>query len=87
LATYKQEPHTMNNTTARRFAYEAANLHAEGRHAEALEYYRAAVAAGYKNPAEEEQERQDRANLEAAATLAIIAAAIAAALWLRFSIF
>ena len=77
----------MNNTTARRFAYEAANLHAEGRHAEAFEYYRAAVAAGYKNPAEEEQERQDRAHLEAAALIVIIAAAIAAALWLRFSIF
>jgi hypothetical protein len=77
----------MNDTTARRFAYEASNLYAAGRHAEAFEYYRAAVAAGYKNPAEEEQERQDRANLETAITLAIIAAAIAAALWLRFSIF
>ncbi len=77
----------MNNTTARRFAYEASNLYAAGRHAEAFEYYRAAVAAGYKNPAEEEQERQDRAHLEAAALIVIIAAAIAAALWLRFSIF
>lgn len=77
----------MNNTTARRYAYEAANLYAAGRHAEAFEYYRAAVAAGYKNPAEEEQERQDRAHLEAAALIVIIAAAIAAALWLRFSIF
>jgi len=33
------------------------------------------------------QENQRRARLEAAALIAIIAAAIAAALWLRFSIF
>lgn len=60
----------------------AEGLYESGKHAEAFKVYRAAVAAGYKTPAEEEQERKDRQAIEAGAlgflVFILAAAAIAA---------
>jgi hypothetical protein len=79
------------NTTKQQHAHalaiKAFGLYESGKQAEAFKVYRAAVAAGYKTPAEEEQERKDRESIQAAAVFALILTATAAAVAIRAGFF
>ena len=68
---------------AHALAAKAFGLYESGKHAEAFSTYRAAVAAGYKTPAEEEAEKRQRHNIQAAAGFALIFTAAAAAIAAR----
>jgi hypothetical protein len=61
----------------------AEGLFESGKHSEAFKVYRAAVAAGYKTPAEEEAEQRQRHNIQAAAGFALILTLTAAAVAAR----
>jgi hypothetical protein len=71
-----------NTAHAQALADKAESLYTKNKHAEAFATYRAAVAAGYKNAAEQSQDRKDREAIQAAAlgflVFVLAAAAIAA---------